>query len=153
MKTIIISPYSKRLRNGQKDNPKNYPYWEEVVKLLKSNGWLVVQVGIAGEEKIKGVDDVQFNLPLKKLAETIKTFDTWISVDNFFQHMATYLGKKGVVLFGQSDPNIFGYKTNVNLLKHRKYLREKQFDIWEACKYREDAFVLPSVVLNSVKQL
>jgi len=27
---ILISPYSKKLTNG-KVNPKNYPYWKEVI--------------------------------------------------------------------------------------------------------------------------
>mgnify|MGYP000919647777 CR=1 FL=1 len=46
MKKIIISPFSKKLRRfnlnePEKDNPKNYPFWEDVVKLLRSKGYYV----------------------------------------------------------------------------------------------------------------
>lgn len=45
---IIISPYSKALRNG-KTNAKNYPYWKELIELIKEP---IVQVGIDGEEQL-----------------------------------------------------------------------------------------------------
>jgi len=48
---IIISPYSKKLMSG-KNNPKNYPYWKELIRLIKEP---IVQVGIEGEDQL--VDD------------------------------------------------------------------------------------------------
>ena len=57
---IVISPYSKKLRNG-KENPKNYPYWEELIAWIQINvGFDIVQVGVEGETKL--VDDCRFNL-------------------------------------------------------------------------------------------
>jgi ADP-heptose:LPS heptosyltransferase len=85
---------------------------------------------------------------LDTLGELLSKCETWISVDNFFPHLANLYGKKGIVLWGQSDPNIFGYQYNLNLLKSRSYLREKQFDIWEACEPKEDAFLTPQEVLG-----
>lgn len=152
MKTIIVSPYSRRLRNG-KENPKNFPHWEEVVSKLKKDGYSVVQVGVIGEVPIKGVDAFQVGLLLKKLSELLKECSTWISVDNFFQHFAYLEGKKGVVIFGQSDPKVFGHEVNVNLLKDRKYLRDRQFDIWETATYNADVFVTSTDVVNAVKQI
>lgn len=149
MKTILISPYSRRLRNG-KNNPKNFPYWADLVKRLKAEGYSVVQVGVAGEPQIDGVDAVKIGLPLKRLAELIKECYAWISVDNFFQHFAYIEGKKGIVIFSQSDPDIFGHSVNKNLLKDRKYLRDRQFDIWESCEYKEEAFVTPIDVVNQI---
>ena len=52
------------------------------------------------------------------------------------------------MLFGQSDPLIFGHPENINLLKDRKYLREQQFWWWEQCEYKEDAFVRPEEVIK-----
>ena len=63
---IIISPYSRKLRNG-KTNPKNFPHWEKLVKLLKEDGHTIIQVGVKGEKELQGVDEVKFNLPLKEL--------------------------------------------------------------------------------------
>jgi len=141
---IIISPYAKKLRNG-KENPKNYPYWKELVSLIKEP---IIQVGIDGEEQL--VPDFRKNLSIPELTNLINDCKTWISVDSFFQHLAWDIGKPGIVLWGQSDPLIFGHPENTNLLKNRSYLREKQFWWWEQCDYREDAFVKPEVVVSFI---
>lgn len=142
---IIISPYSKFMRNGAK-HPKNYPFWEEVLKQIKEP---VIQVGVSGETQI--VSDFRQNLSLPDLAKLVQESKTWMSCDSFFQHFCWDLGKPGVVVFGQSDPNIFGHPENINLLKDRKYLREKQFWIWEQAEYNEDAFVSPEMVIQALK--
>jgi len=148
MKTIVISPWSRKLRNGVTRNPKDYPYWKELVKELKKT-YKVIQVGVKGEELI-GADEVKFDLSLEELRKLIKNCATWISVDNFFQHLAWSIGKVGIVLFGQSDPNIFGHKENTNMLVGREQLRKFQFDIWERADYKEEAFVLPEAVLKEI---
>lgn len=152
MKTIIVSPFSKKMRNGATLNPKDYPHWKEVIGGLKESGYKVIQIGVVGEALI-GADEVRYNLPLKELVRMLKECHTWISVDNFFQHLAYIEKKKGVVIFGQSDPNVFGHKQNINLLKDRKYLREKQFQNWENAEYRGDVFVEPNEIINSVKKI
>jgi ADP-heptose:LPS heptosyltransferase len=139
---ILISPYSKKLRNGQ-NNPKNYPWWSELISMINEP---IVQVGIDGETQL--VEDFRKNLSLKELSDLILECRTWISVDSFFQHLAWDIGKPGVVLWGQSDPLIFGHSENTNLLKDRKYLREKQFWWWEQCEYIEESFVKPEEVIK-----
>ena len=76
---IIISPYSKALRNGKR-NPKNYPYWQELIELIKEP---IVQIGIEGEEQL--VPDFRKNLSLSELRELVNQCRTWISCDSFFQ--------------------------------------------------------------------
>lgn len=144
---IIISPYSKKLRNG-KTNPKNYPYWKELIPLIKYD--TVIQVGVTGEEQL--VEEFHKDLNLQQLAELVDRCRTWISVDSFFQHFCWDLGKPGIVLWGQSDPSIFGHSENLNLLKDRKYLREKQFWIWEQCEFREDCWVSPEEVAKQLNK-
>ena len=139
---IIISPYSKPLRNGL-ENPKNYPYWEELITQIKEP---IVQVGVDEEKQL--VEDFRKNLTIPELRTLIGECRTWISVDSFFQHLAWDCGKPGIVIFGQSDPQIFGHPENINILKHRFYLREQQFWWWEQCEYRKDAFVKPAEVLK-----
>ena len=143
---IIISPFARAMRNGS-PHPKNYPYWKEIISNIDEE---IVQVGVDGEEQL--VDDFRKNLPLYELAILATTCKTWISVDSFFQHFCWDLQKPGVVLFGQSDPNVFGHPENVNLLKDRKYLREKQFWLWEQAEYNKESFVEPTVVLDALKQ-
>jgi len=151
---ILISPYSQKLP-VDKPNPKNYPYWDQVVKLLKQKlpEIEIVQVGVKEEKVIEGVDSVAHNYSQKDLLELAKTCNAWLSVDNFFQHFCTYYKiPNGIVLFGQSDPSHFGYPTNINLLKDKKYFRKEQFLFWwhESVTYRADAFVGPEVVVKTL---
>jgi ADP-heptose:LPS heptosyltransferase len=141
---ILISPYAKALRNGQ-NNPKNYPWWTELIKNISEP---IIQVGIDDETQL--VEDFRKNLSLRELSKLIHECRTWISVDSFFQHFAWDQGKYGIVLWGQSDPIIFGHAENTNLLKDRSYLREKQFWMWEQCDYIKEAFVDPEEVLKYI---
>jgi ADP-heptose:LPS heptosyltransferase len=151
---ILISPFAQNLRNG-KDNPKNFPYWPELVKLLRDGGFEVIQIGAAKDTPIEGIAEFKQNLKLKEIANLIKECDVWISVDSFLQHLNQYYTKKrGIVIFSQSDPKHFGYPLNNNILKDKKYLREKQFWLWEQCEYNKDAFVTAEeVYINVLKEL
>jgi hypothetical protein len=75
MNTVIISPFSKKMKNGER-NPKNYPHWNEVTRLLRENGISTVQVGVTGEESI-GADVVFHNLTLEQLKNLLDAADTW----------------------------------------------------------------------------
>jgi len=140
---IIIAPYAQKLRNGG-NNPKNYPWWSELISLIKYD--TIVQIGIEGETQL--VEDFRKNLSLEELKELLLECRTWISVDSFFQHFSWDLRKPGIVLWGQSDPLIFGHSENTNLLKDRKYLRDKQFWWWEMADYRNDCWVEPEEVIK-----
>jgi ADP-heptose:LPS heptosyltransferase len=139
---IIVSPFAKKLLNG-KPNPKDYPYWKELISLIKEP---IVQVGVDGEEQL--VEDFRKNLSLPELKELVLQCRTWISVDSFFQHFCWDVGKYGIVIWGQSDPNIFGHPENINLLKGRNYLLEKQFFMWEMVSYRNDCFLEPKEIIK-----
>ena len=147
-KTILISPYSRKLRNG-KENPKNYPYWAEIVNSLKEE-FNIVQIGIKSEEVVRGIENILIDLPLDKLKETTLSVDLWLSVDNFFPHFCHTFNSHGIVIFSQSDPLIFGYEENLNIFKDRKYLRRFQFDIWEAAEYNLDVYVSPEFVIENI---
>ena len=151
LKKAIISPFSRKLRNGKSPNPKDYPFWKELIVELRKQKYYVIQVGVQGEQ-LFDVDEVKTNLPLNDLEKLIKECYTWISVDNFFPHLAQNVGKKGIVLWGQSDPEIFGYKENINLLKDRKYLRKYQADIWERTDFIRESFVDSQTVLNILEK-
>ena len=145
---IIIAPYAQKLRTG-KENPKNYPYWEELVQELQKT-MHIVQVGVEGEKQL--VEDFRKNLPIAQLRILLKECKTWIGVDSFFQHLAWDEGKPGIVLWGPSDPLIWGHPENVNLLKDRSHLVENQFLWWEATEHRNDRFVKPKQILEHLKE-
>jgi hypothetical protein len=143
---IIISPYSKALING-KQNPKNYPYWKELIEMIDEP---IIQVGIEGEKQL--VPDFRKNLPITELRKLIQECRIWISCDSFFQHLGWDEGKKGIVLWGVSDPLIYGHPENINLLADRKYLVENQFLWWEFVEHRNERFVKPKIVLEHLKE-
>lgn len=150
---IILAPYSARLINGAQ-NPKNFPWWAEVIAKLNSQGFEIIQIGVTGEDRIEGVSQFVTNWPLKKLRDLIDDSVCFLSCDSFLPHYCHVERlKAGVVIFSQSDPNIFGHPENINLLKDRKYLRRWQYDSWMAAEYREDAFVSPDEVVAAVNQL
>lgn len=156
-KIILISPFAKKMRdrlpNGnEKINPKNYPFWDDVVRVLQKKNYHVIQIGVKGESAI-GADEIKHNLSLQELQKLLNSCDSWIAVDTFFQHFATYYGKKGVVIFSKSDPNIFGYDQNINLLKDRKNLRPDQFGLWESVDFNINDFVEPNAVIDAVEKL
>jgi ADP-heptose:LPS heptosyltransferase len=129
-------------------NPKNYPYWKELVKGL-ADDYDIIQIGVEGEEQL--VEDFRVDLPISDIKNLLRCADTWISVDNFLPHLAHLLKKPGIVLWGESDPNIFGYPENKNLLKSRRNLRPDQFGIWDGRTHRPEIFVDAEVVINAVR--
>lgn len=148
MMKILLFPYAKTMRNGQK-HPKNYPFWPELVELLKADGHQLTQVGVEGEPAI--VEDFRSGIGYAELCKFVRTFDTWIGVDSYGQHMAWSAGVRGIAIFGQSDPLIFGHSENVNLLKSRDHLREKQFWLWEQCLADDSVWVSPAEVVAALK--
>jgi len=147
---ILISPYAARLPSGNR-NPKNFPYWAELVKMLNANGHHVIQIGVKGEARIDGVAEFLQDIPLKDLVNVINGIDVWCSVDSFLPHFcATNHLKSGVVIWSQASPKIWGYPHNTNLLKDEKFLREFQYAPWWDAEYNEDAFVEPQVVMDAL---
>lgn len=147
---IIIQPWARRLRNG-KTNPKNYPYWKELIELIQKEGQTIVQIGQPDEDKL--VDDFRTINSMDELKELINTCDTWIGIDSFFQHFAWKMKKKGIVLFGPSNPIIFGHTENINLYGGKKYFRPDQFGIWETCECNDKAFTKPKDVMEQLRKL
>jgi ADP-heptose:LPS heptosyltransferase len=143
---IIISPYSKKLLSG-KQNPKNYPYWAELINQINEP---IVQVGVGGEEQL--VPDFRKNLSLTELRKLIQECRTWISCDSFLQHLGWDEGKPGIVLWGPSDPLIFGHPENINLLADRAHLVPNQFLWWEATEHKNERFVKPEEVLKHLNK-
>lgn len=150
---LILSPYSKPTPDGS-PNAKNYPHWQKVVDVV-SKTIPVVQIGVDGEQRLDNVK--AFLKPkLHELKDILGHDDcrAFASVDNFLQHyVKTYVPNlRGVVVFSRSDPYIFGYRENRNLLKDKKFLRPRneQWWLWSQCAYDPDAYVEPSEVVDAI---
>lgn len=150
---ILIAPYAKKLRGQDRSNPKDYPWSKELVSLLEQEGHEVIQVGCSGEEQIAKtvINDLKFQDVLKLIAGA----DTFIAVDSYLQHAAWFIGKKGIVLWGQSDPKVFGHSIHKNLIKSRKNLRQgyKMFDWWESAETNPEVFVKPAKVILTLRKM
>ena len=128
------------LLHKQTAEAKQYPYWDK----LDLNGHQVKEI-----DRIMSLDELKF---------MVEWCDLFISVDSFLPHFVKAYGfdKKGIVLWGVSDPLLFGYKDFTNLLKDRKYLREKQYWIWKDEVWNKEVFVDPeevNKVINSFCQV
>ena len=146
---ILIAPWARNTTNGIQ-SPKNYPYWEDVVNGLRDK---VIQISCNDEPNINGCSQRYNDLSLDKIELLINECNTWISIDSFLPHLGWSLGKPGVVIFGLSDPLIFGHSENINLLKDRKYLRKRQFGLWAEEQFNPDVFVSPDQVVDAVNKL
>lgn len=150
---ILVAPYSAKLPNGN-TNPKNYPYWPEFVTMLNKEGYMVVQIGVTGEQRIAGTSEFFENPSFATVKELVGCCATWVSVDSWLPHFCHAENlKHGVVIFGQSDPRIFGYPENINLLRGRENLRQFQYDSWMAVEYSPQVFVYPDRVIEAVRKL
>lgn len=153
---VLISPFSQKLRNNNQ-NPKNFPYWQDLITQLRGSGKVdeIWQIGVGNEYRFEGVTHKFFDKPLKEVADLANKASVWLSVDNFMPHLcnAFNVETKGIVIFSRSNPDHFGYAQNVNLLKDQKYLRPDQFFIWEQCDYVEDAFVSAKTVFDEIMKI
>jgi hypothetical protein len=149
-KVIVLSAWSKPLRNG-KVNAKNYPHWQELVNILKTDGWYIIQIGQGAEVKLRNVDESVWDKDIWHLKEEIDKADLLLGIDNFFPHLWEYYGKSGIVLWSASDPTIFGYRANTNVLKDVKFLRPQQFAIWEEWEANLDAWLSANEVFQIIK--
>lgn len=136
MSLILLSRGVRPLRNGNR-SAKEYPYWDDLANLLIQNGYTV--------EEVK-------EMPLPELKTKIETSLTVIATDSFIQHFCWSIEKKAVVLWGVGDPNIFGHKENINLIKSRNNLRPDQFGMWEHVPYRNDVFVSPEIIVKAIQE-
>lgn len=123
------------INRGNVQTAKSYPYWDAVVSMLGSHDL----------SEIKGI------LPLDQVVGYVNWCDVWVSIDSFLPHLVEFHGlKPGVVLWGKSDPSIFGYPRNVNLLKDRSRLRPDQFRWWNDVIPSKEDFYEPALVVEAI---
>lgn len=75
-----------------------------------------IQIGLEGEPLIPGAFDC-LNMPLRDTAALIQNgrVKSFIFVESLFQHIAGAFKKPGVVVFQNTDPEFFGYKSAWNV--------------------------------------
>ena len=90
-------------------------YWKKLVSMLTKE-FDVVQVGGPNEEPITGVTTYLMGATnIRQTMALVKNSLSFIAVDSFIGHVGPAVGRSGVVLFGRSNPYIFGHDLNVNI--------------------------------------
>jgi hypothetical protein len=59
----------------------------------------------------------------------------------------------GIVLWGPSNPKIFGYHYNINILKSDKFFRKLQYDEWKPEDKNIDAFETADKVFLKIQEV
>jgi hypothetical protein len=147
---IHICPQMIQTTQGIMHGAKFFPlnWWGQIINAYPNYRW--TQIGRLGDWVINGVVP-QFNLTLPTIKTLALDSDYIICVDSFLQHLLAPTKKKLIVLWSKSDPNIFGYKHNINLLKDRSYLRPDQYGVWNVCPPDQNAFIDPNVIIDLLK--
>ena len=157
---ILIQPYAAKI-NVVKDgqvvghtiSAKTPKYWREfmgVVHALKPD-WEFMQIGAPDDERLPHCKFFTPKIPIES-SHLIDATDTWVCPDTWLQHQATET-KKGVVIWSRSDPKLFGYESNINLLADEKYLRAAQWATWHDVDYIEEAFLPYEEVISALKKI
>ncbi len=143
----MIHPYAQQLRNGL-PNAKTPPvgWWPAILSGLDEP---IVQIGVKGQEPL--VPECQFDRPFRDIERLVDRCSYWIAIDSFLPHLASHRQKPGVVIWSVSDPAIFGYPENLNLLKNRSFLRAQQFAVWEDQRHDPETFLDPMSALAQIR--
>ena len=125
---VIVYGLGKLGAGGQVTGLKDWfkDRWEELVKNIKKLGLKVYQVGGMKDEKIEGCDGWFLDINPRLSVAMLERSKGFVSVDTFLQHAGSAIRKKGVVLFGPTDPKRFGHKDNVNVYKEDACKKDRE---------------------------
>jgi ADP-heptose:LPS heptosyltransferase len=115
----IVSRYSTPVAIHVTSNcssNQNWPisHWTELVQ--RNPQYTFLQLGLPDEELIPGTVDLRVELPpLRAQFAVLKYARAFVGVDSSFAHATNAFGTPGVVLYGPSNPLIWGHPNNRNL--------------------------------------
>lgn len=107
--------------NGNENQPKLWAKenYIELFKLIKKKypGLLIVLVGGKADKNLASYVDVDTSgqTSLQELAVLLKFSQALIACEGGPVHLQHFLGGKSIVIFGPTDPAMFGYPDNCNL--------------------------------------
>lgn len=149
MAKILIQPYAAILEGKIGQNPKDWPFFNELIALFPEHKFYQI-----GSEKLPLVGAELITTDRKGVIDLVNECDAWISVDSWLQHVATLTcKKKGIVIFTRSSPKLYGHEQNINLFKSEMYFKIDQFSLWHLSERTEAAFVSVDVVAKELKAL
>lgn len=89
--------------------------WHLLIKSLPHVSFL--QLGVASESLIEGAIDCRGKYSLREQLAILAHSSLYVGLDSFWGHACSALGIKGIILFGDSSPTIWGHSNNINIYK------------------------------------
>jgi ADP-heptose:LPS heptosyltransferase len=108
----IILHISSRTSGNQEWPLSN---WGDVVKSMP--GYTFIQLGVISEAKVEGVVDLRGKTSIRQAMALIEHCISFVGVNSSLSHVTNVFGIPGVVLFGPSNPEIWGHDNNINIYK------------------------------------
>ena len=138
---MLIEPHI--LISSGTHKAKCYPYWDELAYILTNKGYHITQLGIGDQKRIcAGIGnpniDYVWDKPLKEVEDVVRQVGDFVAIDNFLHHLAHQLGVRGAVIYGPSDPRLFGYSDQINIIKKYEYLRKDQLGFYRDYVWEHD---------------
>lgn len=101
------------IHNSNKFESRNYDYWKDVLEeigpKLRERGIKIVQLGIASEQPIEGVDENLLGATnMRQMAWIIKNAELHVGIDSLPVHMASSFGTPVVALYSNMHPSQSG---------------------------------------------
>ena len=147
---ILIHPSPARLENNQQ-SAKFFPisWWDKVITAFPKTTFY--QIGTRGDEIVNNCI-TKFGLSEPEIIKLAKECDFVVATESFLPHLLHPYNIPCIVLFSRSDPEIFGYKENINLIKDRKYIREDIYGKWITCPVIPEAYIEPEILIKLLKK-
>ena len=129
---FILLQFSGGITNMPYDANKlrDYPYGQELINKIK-NKFPQINLVIFGHDNLNYDNTLKINFELTLQYFILSKFClTFISIDSALQHFASNerLNKKGIVLWGETSPEHFGYKKNINLISSTPHVVDIETD-------------------------
>jgi ADP-heptose:LPS heptosyltransferase len=89
--------------------------WEELIRRMP--GYTFIQLGLPDEEKIDGAVDLRGKTSIREAFAVIKFSSGFMGINSSLSHVSNAFNIPGVVLFGASNPEIWGHSNHTNIYK------------------------------------
>jgi ADP-heptose:LPS heptosyltransferase/SAM-dependent methyltransferase len=89
--------------------------WEEVINGLSIQGYVIVQVGLEGEQPLKNCVNLLGKLSIRKTAAILKYAVLHLDTEGGVVHLARAVNTRSVVLFGPTPLTLYRYRDNINI--------------------------------------
>lgn len=128
--------------------------WKFVIDWLNRHGIAAVQLGRDTEESILGAIQVK-ELDLNHQLDVMRCAKLAICSDGYFHHAAAALNIPSIVLWGCTPPEVWGYRSQVNIVSpiHENLWNTDPLWFWDRrCKMMMDS-IKPEMVTNEIQKL